>query len=398
MADGVYSVSELTEAIKACLETEFPELWLRGEISNFKRHSSGHLYFTLKDASAQINGVIWRSVAQQLSFELGDGLEVLARGRVEVYAPQGKYQIVVSAVKLVGEGDLQKAFELLFEKLKREGLFDNARKKPLPRYPEKIGVVTSPTGAVIKDICSVLARRYPAARIVLFPTRVQGEGAPEEIVAAIRYFNRATNPDHQVDALIVGRGGGSLEDLWAFNDERVARAVFESKIPIVSAVGHETDYTICDFVADARAATPSNAAELISPDSSELLASISATLQTLRRETLKLLEAKRSLVREIVGSYAFNKPLRDFHERLQTLDRLSERMALSVKQKFESRRSSLDALERRLVALGYEQTLRRGFALAFKDGKPVRSAQELRAGDDIVIRFADGEKTARITR
>ncbi len=397
MADGIYSVSELTAEIKEHLETEFPDVWLRGEISNFKRATSGHLYFTLKDSEAQIPAVIWRSSAERLSLKLADGMEVLIRGSVEVYAPQGKYQLIGSQVKAVGEGDLQKAFELLVKKLEKEGLFNREHKKPLPRYPEKIGVVTSPTGAVIQDICSVLGRRYPAAQLVLFPVRVQGEEAPEEIVEAIRYFNRTKTLAHQVDVLIVGRGGGSLEDLWAFNDERVARAVFASKIPTVSAVGHQTDFTICDFVADVRAATPSMAAELVAPQAADVLNAVNATLHAMQSDLMNRIEERRALVRELVGSYGFNKPVSEVHTLLQTLDRLSERMEFSITQKVERTVSLFSNLTQRFEALGYEQTLRRGFSIVFKEGKVVRSASELKSGDEIVIRFADGEQSARLT-
>lgn len=396
MADGIYSVSELTSEIKECLETGFPDLWLRGEISNFKKHTSGHLYFTLKDSGAQIPVVIWRMNAERLSFMLSDGLEVLIRGKVEVYAPHGKYQLIGNQVKAVGEGDLQKAFELLVKKLEKEGLFEKEHKKPLPRLPESIGVITSPTGAVIQDICTVLKRRYPAAQVVLFPVRVQGEGAPEEIVQAIRYFNRTKNPAHKVDVLIIGRGGGSLEDLWAFNDERVARAVFASNIPTVSAVGHQTDVTICDFVADVRAATPSMAAEVVAPFSSDILNAVHATIQQMQRELLNRVEEQRAHVREIVGSYAFNKPVSDLHTMLQTLDRLSERIDFSVKQKLYRATSSLENLTQRLSALGYEQTLQRGFAIIFKDGRVVRSAEGIQSKDTLVMRFVDGEKSVRV--
>ncbi len=396
MADGVYSVSELTAEIKEHLETEFPDVWLRGEISNFKKASSGHLYFTLKDSGAQIPAVIWRSSAERLSLKLADGIEVLIRGSVEVYAPQGKYQLIGNQVKAVGEGDLQKAYQKLVEKLEKEGLFNPEHKKPLPRLPEKIGVVTSPTGAVIQDICSVLGRRYPAAQIVLFPVRVQGEEAPEEIVEAIRYFNRTKTLAHKVDVLIVGRGGGSLEDLWAFNDERVARAVFASKIPTVSAVGHQTDFTICDFVADERAATPSMAAEQVAPQAADVLNTVNATLNAMQSNLLNRIEERRALVRELVGSYGFNKPVSEVHTLLQTLDRLSERMEFSITQKVGQTASLLSNLTHRLDALGYKQTLRRGFSIVFKEGKVVRSASELRSGDEIVIRFADGEQSARL--
>ncbi len=394
MAEHIYSVSKLTAAIKEHLEPAFSDIWLRGEISNFKRATSGHLYFTLKDSKAQIQAVIWRTT--RLSFELADGMEVLIRGDVEVYPPQGKYQLIGQQVRAVGEGDLQKAFELLVSKLQAEGLFDPAHKQPLPRFPEKIGVVTSPVGAVIQDICTVLGRRYPAAQIVLFPVRVQGEGASEEIVNAIEYFNRTQNPAHKVDVLIIGRGGGSLEDLWAFNDERVARAVFASKIPTISAVGHQTDFTICDFVSDVRAATPSMAAELVAPKATDVFNAIHSTLQSMQHELLRRIEEQRLRIRELVGSYGFNKPISNLHMLMQKLDRLSESLDFSLMRKVERTTSLLSNLTGRLHALGYEQTLRRGFSMVLKAGKVIRSASEVKSGDAIVIRFADGEHPAQL--
>ncbi len=399
MIEDTYSVSELTAKIKEYLERGFPCLWLRGEISNFKRHSSGHLYFTLKDANAQIPAIIWRTTAEKLklTFTLNDGLEVLIRGKVEVYQPQGRYQFIGNYVEAVGEGSLQRAFYLLMKKLEKEGLFELIHKKPLPRLPETIGVITSPTGAVIQDIRSILERRYPLARIVLYPVRVQGEGAAEEIVEAIRYFNATKNPAHKVDVLILGRGGGSLEDLWAFNDERVARAVFASNIPIISAVGHQTNVTICDYVADARVETPSMAAEKATPLSTDnILNKIDTALQQMRLKILHQIEERRKYIREITGSFTFNKPISNFYALSQTLDQLSERLESGFKQKLDRTLSRLQNVTQRLDTLSYEHTLQRGFSIVFKEGNIIRSAQEIKPGDIVVIRFADGEKSVRV--
>ncbi|HFE62791.1 MAG TPA: exodeoxyribonuclease VII large subunit, partial [Caldithrix sp.] len=249
MEKRVYTVSDLTREIKQVLESSFPRLWVEGEISNLKRHSSGHLYFTLKDSNSQLNCAMWRFRVGQLLFQPQDGMKVLVEGDVQVYERGGYYQLIVNQIQPAGIGDLQLAFEQLKKKLHAEGLFDESHKKRLPQFPERIGVVTSPTGAAIRDIVSVVSRRFPGVQLIINPVRVQGETAKEEIAQAIREFNEYG----KVDVLIVGRGGGSLEDLWAFNEEVVARAIFDSKIPVISAVGHEIDYSISDFVADRRA-------------------------------------------------------------------------------------------------------------------------------------------------
>ncbi len=255
-----FSVSELTSLIKTILETGVGYVRLRGEVSNFKRHSSGHFYFTLKDTEAQISAVMWRSYADRLSFDIEDGLELVVEGELQVYAPHGKYQIVCYTARPVGEGYLQQEFLRLYEKLRAQGLFDETLKRPLPRYPERIGIITSSTGAVIEDIKKILARRYPAAQLILYPARVQGEGAVEELIAGVQCFNRL---QPRPDVLILARGGGSIEDLWPFNSEALAYAIRDSQIPVVSAVGHETDFTIADHAADVRASTPSMAAEIV---------------------------------------------------------------------------------------------------------------------------------------
>jgi exodeoxyribonuclease VII large subunit len=270
MLPKTLTVTELTQNIKFLLEENFPQVYLQGEISNLARPSSGHVYFNLKDEQSQIAGVMFRSAAQRSKFDLENGLEVILLGRITVYEPRGTYQIVVEHVEPVGAGALQLAFEQLKTRLAREGLFDEETKLPVPFLPNGIGIVTSPTGAAIKDILNVLNRRFPSIPVLLNPVAVQGQGAAKEIAEAVHQFSKIP----EIDVLIVGRGGGSIEDLWAFNEEVVARAVYKSKIPIISAVGHETDFTIIDFVADLRAPTPSAAAELVSPEKNDLVARI----------------------------------------------------------------------------------------------------------------------------
>ncbi|TES86476.1 MAG: exodeoxyribonuclease VII large subunit, partial [Candidatus Aminicenantes bacterium] len=257
--DKIYAVSEVTRMIKQELESAFPLLWVEGEISNFYRHQSGHLYFTLKDERSQLRSVMFRSMAQKVPFELEDGLQLVCRGQINVYEPRGEYQLLVEVVEPKGKGALQLAFEQLREKLKKEGLFDPKFKKKLPLLPKKVGIVTSPRGAAIVDILRTIERRFARLHILIYPVRVQGEGAADEIVEGIDYLSRLPG----IDAIIVGRGGGSIEDLWAFNEEKVARSIFSCSVPVISAVGHEIDFTIADFVADIRASTPSVAAEIL---------------------------------------------------------------------------------------------------------------------------------------
>ena len=282
----VYSVSELSLEIRNHLERQFPDVWVRGEVSNFRAAGSGHLYFTLKDETAQIRAVCFRNQARYLKFKPQDGLAVIARGRLSLYEARGEYQLYVEFLEPAGFGALQLAFEQLNQKFAAEGLFDAARKKPLPMLPRSIGVVTSPTGAVIRDILRILQRRYRNAGVLLYPARVQGEGAAQEIAEGIQYFNARP----AVDVMIIARGGGSLEDLWAFNEEVVARAIAASKIPVISAVGHETDFTIADFVADLRAPTPSAAAELVVRQKEDL----TAELENRTRHAAQLIRLKIS--------------------------------------------------------------------------------------------------------
>ena len=328
----IYTVAELTGAIKGLLEGEFSDVWVAGEISSVTRAGSGHYYFTLKDAEAQIRCVCWKSYARLLKFKPEDGVAVLARGRIDVYPPRGQYQLVVEVLEPQGLGALQLAFEQLKKKLEAEGLFAAERKRPLPRFPQRVGIVTSPSGAAIRDLIHVLTRRWPGLHIRLYPAQVQGEGSAAAVIEGIEYFGRSGWPD----VVIVGRGGGSLEDLWTFNEEAVARAIAACPVPVVSAVGHETDFTIADFVADLRAPTPSAAAELVAPEQSEVL----RTVESLRR---KLEHALR---------YRLSRAWNRLHERgvERAAGLLRRRIALDQQRVDEFEFRLRDAVRRRLEA------------------------------------------------
>lgn len=394
MAEGkkILSVSELTFLIKKELETSFINIWVEGEISNLKQHTSGHIYFSLKDASSQISCTLWRTRAQPFVHFLEDGLKVHVVGSVTVYPPRGSYQLDVVRVVPVGIGELQIAFERLKKRLADEGLFDPEKKKMIPRFPETIGIITSETGAALKDIMNVLERRYPLVNVQLFPVRVQGIGAAGEIADAIRDANRKK----QADVLIVGRGGGSLEDLWPFNEEKVARAIYASKIPIVSAVGHEIDFTISDFVADLRAPTPSAAAELVVPDRTELLANLANICYTIQQNVEEIIDRNSLSIRGLVNSYSFNYPKQTVLHYTQRLDEL-ERTLGSVLEHYSDRSENrLISLRKRLESVGPKNILRRGYALVRKDMSIVRSSHELKPDDHAVIEFHDGEVPAKV--
>ena len=300
----IFSVSELTRLIKKNLEELFPIIQVEGEVSNCTYHTSGHLYFTLKDSSAIISVVMWRSKVALQSFKIKNGMKVILQGSITVYEPRGNYQLDCNKIIPKGIGELQLRYEELKNKLLAEGLFDNERKKSLPEFPEKIGIVTSPTGAAIRDMINILSRRMPSVEIIIFPVKVQGDEAKNEIAEAIKILNE----QNIVDLIIVGRGGGSLEDLWAFNEEIVARAISNSKIPIVSAVGHEIDFTIADFVSDLRAPTPSAAAELVVKDKSELIETINNLLYNCKNRLENLIDSEFKSISGFINSYAFNIP------------------------------------------------------------------------------------------
>lgn len=388
----VISVSDITRQIKSSLELRFPRVWIQGEISNFKRHTSGHLYFTLKDEGAQISATMWRSRAGSLLFAPEDGMKVIARGGITVYPPRGSYQIDVDQLTPVGVGELQVAFERLKQKLASEGLFDESRKRPLPELPSRIGVITSPTGAALHDIRTVLNRRFPAIELILIPVRVQGPGAAEEIAGAIQDMNRYG----EIDVLIVGRGGGSLEDLWAFNEEIVARAIYASDIPVVSAVGHEIDFTIADFVADLRAATPSAAAELVVPDRVELLELIRNNEYTMRQALGQLISAGKERIASLLASYALNRPKDMLREYVQRVDELHRNLGMSMTHGYQRSRQDVESLSKRLAGLGPQNVLKRGYAIIHGDRRIVTHAHELKRDDVATIEFQDGKVATKV--
>jgi exodeoxyribonuclease VII large subunit len=331
--EGPETVGELTHRITAALEDGFPNVWVVGEISNFNRHSSGHVFFTLKDERAAIRCVLWKSAAGRLGRDIGDGVEAEVRGRIGVFEKQGNYQVYVSSVRPRGMGALEVAFRKLKERLEKEGLFAAARKRPLPRFPRCVGVVTSPTGAAVRDIIHILTRRWPAVEIVLAPARVQGEGAAAQIVRGIENLGRLGG----IDVMIVGRGGGSLEDLWPFNEEIVARAIYASGVPVVSAVGHETDFSISDFVADVRAPTPSAAAEMVVPDRKEVLARVRTLQGRLARGLKHAVELLRDQLSLFAAHRFFRYPQDIVLTRVQALEDLERRLLVAMKDKWSAR-------------------------------------------------------------
>jgi exodeoxyribonuclease VII large subunit len=393
--EHVYSVSEITLEIKRVISEQFPTVWLEGEISGYKRHSSGHHYFTLKDSGAQIACAMWRSAAQRLTFQPADGMKVQAWGNLEVYEPQGRYQLIALQMRLAGVGQLQQAFEALVQKLRAEGLFALERKRKLPAFPERIGIITSADGAALHDMRIVAARRWPAAKLVLAPVRVQGAGAAEEIAAAIDAFNRKDD----ADVLIVGRGGGSLEDLWAFNEEAVARAIFRSQIPVVSAVGHEVDVTVADFVADVRAPTPSAAMEIVLPDREEVaarLTDLKRRLTSRRAEYIKLLRHRLTLLTQ---HWALRRPANMVHMAQQRVDELQSRLAAAFTHHTAAKQTNLDRVRQLLLLFRPQAVLERGYSIVRgSDGNLVRDSRTLAPAAKLSITFAHGGADAQVLR
>ena len=391
------SVSELTLQIKSGLETLFPQVKIKGEISNFKRHSSGHSYLTLKDEGAQIAAVIWKTTGSRLAVALRDGMNVVAEGRLEVYPPSGRYQLICTSVTEAGQGALQQAYAELLQKLAKAGYFSAERKRAIPEIPETIGLVTSPTGAVIEDMSNVLERRFPAAKVLLYPVSVQGANAAEAVASGIAYFNNTKKISHRPEVIIIARGGGSLEDLQAFNGELVANAIYHSALPVISAIGHETDLTIADMVADLRAGTPSIAAELAVPDTQELLRHID-NLQS-RRESLLLgkLEGADRHVYSICSSYAFNRPLLQMQQFDDRLNSLVDQMGRTIKSGYSEKVQRYASVCQQLTLLDYRKTLERGYVLVKKDGKFITSAKKLHPLDNIEVLFHDGDHSAVIS-
>ena len=397
MAEPVFDVREIVSGLREVVEAAYADVWVEGELSNFRQYRSGHCYFTLKDAEAQLRGVLFKGYARYVFFEPRDGMLVRVRGSVSVYEPRGELQLVARAMQLAGEGALQKAFDELKARLDAEGLFAAAHKQRLPAYPEVVGVVTSGDGAALHDILSVLGRRFPQVRVLVCPVHVQGLGAATEIAEAIEAFNAVEPGDaFRADVLIVGRGGGSAEDLWSFSEEAVARAIFASAIPVVSAVGHETDYAISDFVADVRAATPSMAAELVVPDRHDVAALVRGLYGYLQDRARAEIDGRRQRIRTLTGSYAFHRPVERLRQHQQRLDDLTARLHRAARGHADTARRRTEAATDRLRLLDPYRPLRLGFARVERDGTAIRSAAALSAGEAVTLRFADGAQTARI--
>ena len=396
MQAKIYKVSEITREIKNLLEQSFPTLWVEGEISNYILHSSGHRYFSLKDENSQIRCVLFRWEGRRLGFEPQDGMKVYALGNLTVYEKSGQYQLSVIRLHPLGIGELELAFQQLKERLYNEGLFDEVHKKPIPEYPQTIGVVTSPTGAAIRDIINIIRRRDPGVRIILNPVRVQGEGAGEEIANAIKDFNEYK----KVDLLIVGRGGGSLEDLWAFNEEVVARAIYNSKIPIISAIGHEVDFTIADFVADLRAPTPSAAAELAVKNRLETAKEVRNLFKTLISTQRLIVEDYKSRINSARESYGFRRAIDLIAQKAQRADELLRGLLKEIKNYFDSKKKSLSLVSGKLNALSPLAVLERGFSLTRKlpGMEIIRDAGSLRLKDEIEVKFLRGRIEAEVKK
>lgn len=432
---NILSIRELTRRIKGRLENDpvLQDVWVRGEISNFTRHSSGHMYFTLKDADSRVKAIMFASYNQRLPFMPRDGTKVLARGNISVYERDGQYQLYITQMQPDGIGSLYLAFEQLKKKLEAEGLFSPAAKKPIPRFPKAVGVITSPTGAAVRDIITTLQRRYPMVPVLLYPVLVQGDQAAPSVVRAIEVMNER----REVDVLIVGRGGGSLEELWAFNEEMVARSIFASAIPIISAVGHETDFTIADFVADLRAATPTAAAELAVPHQLELKQQLAYETQRLYRGLLNRLQENKERLARLTRSPALANPRKQLLQPAERLDRLTEQLSFRMSSRFASarerklkleqaisgfnpkeqiifakqraataarqlvlamqaaakdKRAGLDARLRHLDALSPLKVMQRGYSLVYneKQTELIRSIRQLQPGDLVKVRLTDG--------
>lgn len=419
--DRIYSVSEVTRLIKIELEKIFPLVWIEGEIADFKQAHSGHLYFTLKDEKSALNCVMWRSSAGRVPFELETGLQVVCKGQISVYEQRGQYQLYVEKIEPKGKGALQLAFEQLREKLKKEGLFDPELKKRLPLLPKKVGVVTSPRGAAIVDILKTLERRFARLHILIYPARVQGEGAGDEIVEGIDYLGGRAD----IDVIIVGRGGGSLEDLWVFNEEKVARAIFRCPVPVISAVGHEIDFTIADFVADIRASTPSVAAEMVIEKEQSLIERIENLEKRASHHIRFAIQEKKHLVTNLIHHQAFQnfnvrlfnmiQQVDEFETRaryvMQTLiqkivqsksrvDLAHEKMSSVMKRTLQFLHGKWERLAAELDNLSPLNILKKGYTLCWKNARPmlVQRVDDVGEGDEVTVTFFKGEFTAQVRK
>ena len=390
----VYSVAQLNNYVKSVLDNDenLNHLFVTGEISNYKPHYSGHMYMTIKDETASIKAVMFAGNASTLKFKPENGIKVIIFGTVSLFQRDGSYQLYINDMQPDGIGALNIAFEQLKKKLEAEGLFSKDHKKPIPKFPQKVGVVTSATGAAVQDIFNVLKRRYPVAEVVLRPCQVQGDGAANDIANAIKEFNKVKG----ADVLIVGRGGGSIEDLWAFNEEAVARAVFDSEIPVISAVGHETDVTICDFVADLRAPTPSAAAECAVPDCFELKANLLSYKQRLNTLSKNILESERKRVLAIEKSGALKNPLLKINDSKKDILYLNEKLVNLTSSVIEANRSKVNALCGKLDALSPLGVIARGYSVTKSKEKIIKSIKDVKIDDEITVNLSDGMITAMV--
>ena len=393
----IWSVSDVNQRLRALISSDelLSSIYVRGELSNFKLHSSGHAYMTMKDENGVLRAVMFRSSASKLKFRPDNGMKVIAHGRIEVFARDGQYQLYIDELIPDGVGALYVAFEQLKEKLNAEGLFDPSHKKPLPRCPMRIAIITSPTGAAVRDMLRILRARWPIARVRIYPVRVQGAEAPAEICEGLAFVN-----EHRLaDLIITGRGGGSIEDLWAFNDERVARAIFASDIPVISAVGHEPDVTIADFVADLRAATPSNAAELAVPDRTELATQLRMTGTRLLQLERHRIVLERQRVAALASKRVLTSPMHYIEDRALALEYATRRFEDAIQREMTSRRERLARTAGVLDALSPMKVLARGYAMAAnEEGTIIKSALQLQCGELIELRLTDGHAKCRVDK
>ena len=397
MESQIFSVGEFASKVRHFIEEQYSKIWIEGEISNFKRYSSGHCYFTLKDKDAQVRCVMWRNTARSLYFTPTDGMLVRLYGKASFYEKRGDFQIVAQSLKHAGEGSLQQAFEALKNKLAAEGLFEDVHKKPKPFIPEHIGIITSGSGAAIQDILSILGRRFPATEALVYPVQVQGAGAAALICEAIEAFNAVeAGSELRAEVLIIGRGGGSLEDLWSFNEEIVARAIFASDIPVISAVGHESDFTIADFVADYRAATPSMAAEIAVPSQDEIISFLNSCVRRAEELLRQHIDQQRLYIANLTQRHAFNRPVDQLFQFKQRTEDMLHRLERSGEQYLKHQRDKVERTFRQLQLLDPRLPLKKGYSLIEQDDQLIRSAKQLKPDSLVNLRLHDGSRKAII--
>ena len=395
----VLSIGELTRTIKSMLEETHANVWVEGEVSNLSRPSSyGHQYLTLKDDEAPLKAVLYRAIALRLRFDLRNGMRVIARGRLTLYMPRGEYQLLIEEIQPKGIGPLELAFRQLKEKLSLKGYFDPKRKRKLPRIPRRIVLVTSPSGSAVRDMLEILSRRWPAAEVWVCPVHVQGEGAAAEVAEAIGTLNRIAEIGPAIDVLVVGRGGGSLEDLWTFNEECVAQAIFQSRIPVIAGIGHEDDLTIADMVADMRALTPSEAAEKVVPDRAAVLDWLAGLESRFRTDLRRRLDQAQSHLMELAKRPCFRRPLERIRQEEERLDECSERLQRAFQRRIEQHHEQLRSLTARLESLSPLNVLSRGYSLTHKEGERAMlyESKQVRPGQRIVTRLQRGEIISRV--